>query len=398
MRIVAAILSSFLAVASYAASVTVGCPGGTPGNHPSITAALAALDLDGPHTISVSGTCTESVLLRGRERLIIQGPATVIGAGTGPAFIIRGGHGLTLRDLVARGLSSAIQIGDNADVTIFGVTAENANGFALDVFGGASVVVGGQNPSEAVTLRNSGGGMRCEACVAFFPGWVTIENNGGGSGLLIDSGRVEAIGQRPASPSGPVQGGPIVVRNHPFSGISVTNRGVLELARANLIQNNGLTGIILNDGSANLIGSFTPDGTPMGTTIEGNGRNAAGVLFNSTFRASGPNVFQNNGTAGVQFTAAVSAVHSSMVFLTGGTISGSIGPGVSADALTTVRLDQMTISGGNEEAVRLTHGSALESIGGNNIPARSVTCDGTSIVFGNFAGVAPFECEKATKK
>jgi hypothetical protein len=58
----------------------------------------------------------------------------------------------------------------------------------------------------------------------------------------------------------------------------------------------------------------------------------------------------------------------------------------------------MTISGNTEEGVRLTHGSALESIANNTIPAPSVTCDGTSIVFGNFAGVAAFECEKATKK
>lgn len=394
MRIVAAFLSSFLTVASYAASVTVGCPGGAPGDYPTITAALGALDLDGPHTISVSGTCTESVLLRGRERIVIQGPATVIGAGNQPAFTIRGGDDLTLRNLVTRGLFTAISIANNADVTLLGITAENAGNFALDVFGGASVALGGANAADAVTLRNSGMGMRCESCVAFLAGWVTIENHIGAAGLVIEGGRVEGIGQRPASPSGPTQGGPIVVRNNALNGVSVSNRGVFELARANMIQNNGLSGIILNDGAANLIGSFTPGGTPMGTAIEGNQRNAVSVLFNSTLRASGPNVFQNNGNAGVPFSGGVSATHSSMVFLTGGTISGSTGPGVSADALTTVRLDAMTIHDG----VRLTHGSALESIGNNDVPAPSIACDGTSIVFGDFAGVAPFECEKAVKK
>jgi hypothetical protein len=398
MRIGMALCAVFLAFSSFATSVTVGCPGGPPGDYASIAAALTALDLDGPHDIFISGTCTETVVMTDRERITFHGPATVIGAGTQPAFVIRSGHALTLRDnLVTRGLSAAISIGNNAEVTLRGVTAENSNNFALDVFGGASVSLGGPGILDAVTLRNSVGGMRCESCIAFLGGFVTIENHTG-AGLVIEGGRVEGFGQRPASPSGPVQGGPILIRNNALNGVSVSNRGVFELARLNSIQNNGLSGIILNDGSANLIGSFTPDGTPMGTTIEGNQRNAASVLFNSTLRAQGPNVFQNNGNASVPFSGGISATHSSMVFLTGGSITGSVGPGVALDSLSTLRLDAMSISGNSAEAVRLLHGSLLESIANNTIPALSVTCDGTSIVFGDFAGVAPFECEKDKKK
>ena len=399
MRVFVAILTSLLAVAVSGASATVGCPGGTPGTYATITDAVNALGYDnGPHSITVSGTCTESVLLRGRERLTIQGPATVIGAG-GPAFSIRGGHNLTLRDLVVRGSGSAVQIGEKADVAFFGVTAENVtNGFAIDAFGGASVTLGGTLITDAVTMRNSAGGMRCEGCVAFFAGWVTIENNTGNAALVIDSGRVEGSGQRPASPSGPVQGGPIAIRNNAFNGVSVTSRGYFELARLNYIENNGSTGIILTDGSASLLGSFTPDGTPMGTIVQGNPRNGVAVLFNSTFRSSGPNTYQSNGSPSDLFRAAISATHSSMVNLTGGTITANTGPGISADALASVRLNGATISGNSEGGVRLSHGSALESVAGNTISAPSVICDGTSMAFGDFTGVAAFECEKATKK
>ena len=69
MRIASAFFLLFLTATSYAAAVTVGCPGGSPGDYPSINAALAALDFVGPHTVTVSGTCTETVVLTDRERI-----------------------------------------------------------------------------------------------------------------------------------------------------------------------------------------------------------------------------------------------------------------------------------------------------------------------------------------
>ena len=390
------LVAASLALPSFAASVTVGCLGGTPGDYPTISAAVAALDLDGPHTITVSGTCTENVLLRARERITLQGPATVIGAGTLPAIRIAGGTDITLRNLTVRAFSSAIQVFANADLTVTGVIAENSN-FAFDAFGGASVTLGGANASDAVTLRNSVFGMRCESCIAFFAGWVTIENNTG-NGLIIEGGRVETLGQRPASPSGPVQGGPTIIRNNSANGVNVSNRGVFETGRLNYIQNNGLSGIILNGGSANLVASSLPDGTPMGTIVENNTRNAVSALFNGNFSATGPNVLRNNGTLSEPFHCAVSAAYSSTVFITGGEVTGSVGPGIMADSLSVVRLNNANVHDNSEEGVRLLHGSLFESIGGNTIPATSVTCDGTSIVFGDFTGVAAFQCEKATKK
>lgn len=385
---------ALLTLPLFGASVTVGCPGGTPGDFSSINAAVASLDLDGPHTITVSGTCTENVLLNQRERLTIQGPATIIGPAI--AITIRDGN-VVLRNLVVRGTFTGIQVADNGALTLSGATVENAANFALDVFGNASAVIGGMNAADAVVLRNSGGGMRCESCVAFFPGWVTIENNTGNAGLVIEGGRVETFGQRPASSIGPVQGGPTIIRNN-FNGVAVANRGIFETGRVNFIQNNAASGILATDGTVRLAGSTLPDGTPMGTIVENNARNGVTALFNATFSASGPNTIRNNGSAADELRAGVSATHSSVVTITGGEITGSVGPGISADSISSVRLNGVSISGNSEGAVRLRHGSLLDSVGGNTIPAPSVTCDGTSIVHGNFTGVAAFECEKATKK
>lgn len=393
MRLRVAFCLVVFTVPVFAANVTVGCAGGSPGDYPTITAALAALDVHGPHTITVSGTCNESVLLDQRERLTIQGPATVIG-GVQPAFTIRNAGHILLSDLTTRGLRAAISVENRSSATLTGVIAENAtNGFALDAFGGASLVLSG-----GVQLRNSANGMRCEACVAFFNGAVVIENNTG-IGLVIDSGRVETFGQQPASTTtGPAQGGPTIIRAN-FNGVNVMNGGHFEMSRYNLIEANAASGIILTSGTASLFGNALPDGTPSASVIQGNQRNAVSVLWNSTFRATGPHRLLDNGADGVMFRAGVSVAHSSMVSLVGGvTISGSVGPGLSLDATSNARLESTSISGNSEEAVRLMHGSLLELLAGNNIPAPSVTCDGTAIVFGDLTGVAAFDCEKDKKK
>src|SRR5687767_1971221 len=74
---------------AYADNVTVDCSGSTPGAPTSINAALAPLSLTGPHTITVIGTCHESVSVSRRDRVTIQGPvggtATIAGGASGPA-------------------------------------------------------------------------------------------------------------------------------------------------------------------------------------------------------------------------------------------------------------------------------------------------------------------------
>jgi len=57
------VTSFLLPAAAHAANATVGCPGGSGGTYPSITAALSTLDPHGPNTITVSGTCVENIFI-----------------------------------------------------------------------------------------------------------------------------------------------------------------------------------------------------------------------------------------------------------------------------------------------------------------------------------------------
>lgn len=363
-----------------AASVTVGCPGGTPGTYPSINAALAALDNQGPHTITVSGNCNESVLLDQRERLTIQGPATVTGTAPFGIQILNSGN-IVLRSLTVSAPQTAITVGNKSAASISGVTAQG--GFnALDIFGGATVNVGGSAAADAVLLHNSTNGMRMEGSVVFMPARVTIENNSS-AGIVIDSGRLET--SAPAA-------GPIVIRNN-FVGINVQNGGFVQLGRSNLIQNNASNGILIFSGAILHLNGFGSEVT----TIEGNPRSGVGVLFNSTFRSNGPNIIRNNGSPTDEFRSGISANHNSMVWFGGGQLINNTGRGILADSGTTVRIDNATVTGNSEVGIELKHGAILESIVGNTVSDPSVTCDATVITFGDFTGFAPFECARKDK-
>jgi hypothetical protein len=54
-----------------ATDVTVGCAGGIGGQFSSINDALNSLDQFGPHTITVSGTCTENLFIHDRNGITI---------------------------------------------------------------------------------------------------------------------------------------------------------------------------------------------------------------------------------------------------------------------------------------------------------------------------------------
>ena len=382
----------------FAAGVTVGCPGGTPGTYPSINAALAVLDAQGPNTITVSGTCTENIVLNQRERLTIQGApdgGTIVSAATFvPTLEARNCPGLVLRNLTVRGINRpAVSLFTGTTPMITGALIETTGGgLALDLVGIADSTIGGFNATDAVTVR---GGARCTACSAFFAGWVIIESSTL-AGLVVDAGRVSFFGQRPTTPPA---GGPNVVRNN-FNGIQMVNGGAVVMDAINRVENNSGSGAILLGGHLTVNGGSLPDGTLFGTIFQNNQRNGVSVLENSQFRSNGANRVVGNGATGTQFSAGISSNHSSVVALTGGEISGSIGPGILADSTATIRLAGTTISGNSEEGVRVLHGAVLESFAGTTVPANgsgSVTCDATAIVFGDFTGFAPFECAKKDK-
>lgn len=97
-----------------AANVTVGCPGGSGGTYPSITAALAAIGQTGPSTITVTGTCNQNVsLYNARSITIVAGPggAAVLGPQDQDTFDIALSRDITLQGLEIRGTPGRGRIG-----------------------------------------------------------------------------------------------------------------------------------------------------------------------------------------------------------------------------------------------------------------------------------------------
>ena len=96
--------------AVWATTVSVDCNAGG-----SINTALSGLDLQGPHTITVTGTCVEQVDISDRERLTIQAPggqiATIMSDALDgvPVFIFRW-RSIVLRRLVLTGGSAGLFI------------------------------------------------------------------------------------------------------------------------------------------------------------------------------------------------------------------------------------------------------------------------------------------------
>jgi hypothetical protein len=301
---------------AWATDVTVDCTGATPGAFTSIMAALNTLDQQGPHTITVSGNCTERVRILNRENLTIvasNAGASIISPvdGAGPVVLIRGSRNIVLSTMgIQRGFngvridaSSGVSIvacllANNANhgvvltssvLHIEGSTLQNNGGFGLRGLDNSTIDVGNSDPSGGVNASSNGSaGFGCSTgCNMTFNGANIAENNGLTGMLAGTGGRIVVFGG---------EGIANVVRGNSFAGVWVFRDAQAFFADVNTIENNSGPGVRIEQGAAaSLFTATIRNNTQEGVLVVRLGTAELGDPTDATSR----NVITGNGGASI---------------------------------------------------------------------------------------------------
>jgi Right handed beta helix region len=402
-----------------AANVQVACPGGGPGVYSSVSAALSALDPHGPNTITVSGTCVENIFIDKFERLFIQaapGQTATITAADPSGIVLQTfqSTGVLLTGLVFQGGSTGVLLNQGSNVTMVSCTMQQNSGDGLDMQmastlvmesstmqdnqgSGLSVAVGSNAtlatyPNERIrVLRNGGDGIDVDGSflqVNF--GTLDVENNTGAA-IAQFGGRLLIFG-------GGVGDGNLFQGNG--EGIDIFEAGSAHFFGRNVIRNNGDVGLQILGSSVTFNGGGTlPDGSLKATVIEGHATVGVNVVRLGELTMSGPHQIQNNGTAAADPTlrGGIRMIRGSLALGGGVQISNNVGPGIRADQNTSTSVTNITVSNNSEEGVKVGRQSVAGffppfSIVGN--PVASISCDATSLVFGDLTGITGINCNR----
>src|SRR5713226_4499523 len=334
--------------AAWATTVSVDCNAGG-----SINTALSGLDLEGPNTIIVTGTCHENVAIVDRERLTIAAPfpqtATIVAADpTDNVIFVFRSRSIRLVRLVLTGGSEGLFV-SFSEVRMNGSTIQNNTGVGVFASGMSSLQFGGN----------------------------VVQNNG--DGIIVNQ----------TSRAG-INGG--TVGNNAGSGITLANGSAANIV-GETIQNNAGFGVITFHTSAfQLIGS----------TIVGNGSTGVRVSETSHGEIFG-NIIRNNGAADLSSPGGVMLSEGGEAFIEGGNdISNNTGPGVLVITHGTLSSEGgNTINNNTAEGVNLRRQSvgqffAADTISGNG--AANLACDTTSLAAGDLTGVTNIKCKEIERE
>lgn len=349
----AAIAVTGLAAGAHAASVTVDCNAGG-----SITAALAPLDLQGPHTITVTGVCREAVTILNRERLTIQAPAgqtaTIerpAGGGPAAAVFVNGSSAVSLQRLVLTGAANGLLLQRLSDVNAQQVTTENNGANGMAVIGNSNLIL------TASTVRNNAfnGIVGQDSSVLRVSGGTVIESNGRAGLLLVNNSTSSFLDS--------------FVRRNGQHGIALLASSTINLIN-NMIENNAWTGVNV---------AVTSDAEIGGNTISGNG--------------AGP---------GAEGAGGLVVAENSDVLVSASTIVNNTGPGILATAHATLSVtDGSTVSGNSEQGVKLERLAVAQFLGAGTIVSNAeadLACDTTSLAAGDLSGVQEIRCARIERE
>jgi parallel beta-helix repeat protein len=352
-RLLAAMAVTGLAAGAQAASVAVDCNAGD-----SISAALAPLDLQGPHTITVTGVCHESVSIMNRERLTIQAPAGQMatiarpaGAGPAAAVFVNGSSAVSLQRLVLTGAANGLLLQRLSDVNAQQVTTENNGANGMAVIGNSNLIV------TASTVRNNAfnGIVGQDSSVLRVSGGTVIEGNGRAGLLLVNNSTSSFLDS--------------FVRSNGQHGVALLASSTINLIN-NIIENNAWTGVNV---------AATSDAEIGGNTISGNG--------------AGP---------GAEDTGGLVVAENSDALVGASTIVNNTGPGILATAHATLSMaDGNTVSGNSEQGVKLERLAVAQFLGAGTIASNAeadLACDTTSLAAGDLSGVQEIRCARIERE
>lgn len=326
-----------------AVDVIVDCNSGG-----SINAALTGLNLEGPNSITVIGTCHENLAIIDRERLTIQAlpgqMATIVAAdSTDVVIFIARSRSIFLRRLILTGGIEGLVV-SFSEVRVNGSTIENNS----DV---------GVEDTQQSSLQFNGN---------------VVENNGVGV-IVNQTSRLGAAGGN-------------TVQNNVGSGFVLANGAFANIFN-HTIQGNGGFGVLAFHTSSFQLG---------GNTIVGNGSTGVRVQETSHGEIIG-NIIRNNGAADPSSPGGVVFSEGGEGFIEqGNDISFNTGPGVLVMTHATLSsLGGNTISHNTAEGVNLRRQSvgqffAADTISGNGGP--NLACDTTSLAAGDLTSATNIRC------
>jgi hypothetical protein len=244
--------------------ITITC-GDQPGNQ-SISGVLARLDPAQPHTIRVSGTCKENVVIQSFDRLtLIANPGAAISdasGGNAAVVDIEDSQRITLQAFTVNGGATGVVCGHHSFCHFKGNTIQGA----VNGDDGVDVQQTSQATFEGDVIQfNSGDGLDVAdgSSDALVSGAKIQYNRGGGifvglnSTLRVNGTQIVGNG-----------GGGVAIFNSSVARFGVGRNP----ANANIITNNGGPGVLVRDVSFTLFG-------PSGNMVIANNTSTGGTGF-----------------------------------------------------------------------------------------------------------------------
>jgi Right handed beta helix region len=390
--------------------------------------ALKSLDLIGPNTITVRGTCHENVALLQRDRLTIQAVAghfaTIENAASPPVstLLLAGSHNITLNNLIIDGGSPAMYVTDASSAVLMqNCTVQNSVGDGLDMDTESQLVIQdstiknnsaagifianesqlllGTYPAQRIRITGNGfggggngtGGLEIDGSqVQLNFGVLTVDGNAG-AGISMEGGRLQFYGGEADSPG--------TIENNNV-GLSMNDAASATLWSAFRIRNNGGTGISVSGASSiTLIATVDSKGKNAVTSVTDQSTVGLTLSQSSSAQIYGAHVISKNGSASTP-GGGIALEGSSLTIGSGTHVDSNIGPGISLVVKSDLIMFDMTVSDNTADGVletNLSGGGFYKPLVFRGNGGASLFCDKFSVAFGDVDTIHDVDCKNITK-